>query len=269
MKIAFSLSPSPKAQSAFDKIEFDLKKLDVVFFVFNPYVDVPEIPEDYDAVVSLGGDGTFLRSAPYAVKLKVPILGFNLGSLGFLTEAGIDDYKSVLERLIKGDYQIKERMLLECSVERDGRSVFSSFALNEAVAHRGSGTKILHLSFYIDGTYAGSYKADGLIAATPTGSTAYSLAAGGPIVSPETECVILTAVAPHTLSARPLALPSDKIVKICETSSSHMSLSLDGHLYYELLPNDNVFVKKRSEGLKFVSLGKDFYGAVREKLGWT
>ena len=159
---------------------------------------------------------------------------------------------------------------LECSVKNDDKICFSNFALNEAVVYRSEFTRLLTLSFFINEDYGGTYRADGLIISTPSGSTAYSLSAGGPIVSPDVECMILTAISPHTLSARPLIIPTDKVLRIYDKKDSdYMAISLDGHLTYKLSAGDEVFIKKMQKNLKTISFNKDFYATIREKLGWT
>ena len=226
--------------------------------------------KDSNAIVSIGGDGTFLKASHFAIEYDIPILGLNAGTLGFLTEAGFAESEEIFSKFLKSKYDIKTRIALECNVKRDDKICFSAFALNEVVVYRSEFTRLLKLSFFIDEDYGGTYKADGLIISTPTGSTAYSLSAGGPIVSPDVECMILTAISPHTLSARPLIIPTDKVLRIKENKDSeYMAISLDGHLNYKLSTGDEVVIKKMKNNLKTVSFNKDFYSTIREKLRWT
>lgn len=220
-------------------------------------------------VVSLGGDGTFLRAARLAASKDVPVLGIKLGGLGFLTEVPLISWQQALERLLDSRYNIEERMLLECRVNRGDRVVFSAPALNDAVIHRGSCSRLLHLNISINHRYVGTYAADGLVISTPTGSTAYSLSSGGPIVHPAMSCFILTAICPHTLSARPLVIPATDVVTIAEVALGGISLNLDGHVNFILEKEDRTQVCRAPRNARFVHLETDFYQIVREKLKWV
>jgi NAD+ kinase len=228
-----------------------------------------ELLDRAHVVLSLGGDGTLLRAARMVSGRGIPILGVNLGSLGFLTEVSLDQLDRALEALFSGDYRVVERMMLEASVMRDGRPVENSCALNDVVLHRKGSSPLLHLSIGISGRYAGSYSADGLIISTPTGSTAYSLSAGGPIVSPDVDCFILTAICPHTLSARPLVIPASESVEITETHGRNIFLSFDGQVSFEVEKDGAVLISRAGRKVKFIDLGRDFYRTVREKLKWV
>jgi NAD+ kinase len=227
-----------------------------------------EIRSSVDLMISLGGDGTLLHACKIIAGTDIPVLGINLGHLGFLTESGGSEWENALEKTLKGEHQIQERMMVECSVVRDGQVVFSGPALNDVVIHHGGEMLLLKLSLKISGNFAGSYSADGVVVSTPTGSTAYSLSAGGPIVNPRVECMIITAISPHTLSARPLVIPPDEEVELCEISGKSYMVCLDGHSIFKTAGGDTVQVQKCPRYARFVHVGKRFYGTIREKLKW-
>lgn len=222
-----------------------------------------------DAVLSLGGDGTLLRAARSLVDLDLPILGINLGGLGFLTEVPFAEYPQALEALLAGQYQVESRMRLECRILREGATVWQALALNDAVIERGYDPRILHLNVDIGGRHGGDLVADGLIISSPTGSTAYSLSAGGPIVSPAVDCLILTAICPHTLSWRPLVIAPQETITVEETARQPMSLSVDGVRAPDLTPGDQVQVLQAAQRIRFVRIRRDFYQILREKLNWV
>jgi len=227
------------------------------------------IRSESDILISMGGDGTLLRAARFVGRSEIPILGINLGRLGFLTETQVSSWGDAIDRVQQGQYQIVERMLLSCEVRRDNQVILGGDALNDVVIHRGAVSRLLDLEIFIDEGYVGTYSADGLIISTPTGSTAYSLSCGGPIVNPEVSCLLLTAICPHTLSARPLIISDREKVMVKERVIDGISLTLDGHLNFVLLKNDEVRVEKASYGMKFVHFEKTFYRTVQEKLKWV
>lgn len=226
------------------------------------------LKREAELIISLGGDGTFLRAARFVTGTEIPIIGINLGSLGFLTEIAWNRWQSAIELVTAGQYVLEERMLLACEVRKNDKKIFAGTALNDVVIHRGAVTRVLHLTISIEGRYVGTYASDGLIVSTPTGSTAYSLSAGGPIVNPEMRCLILTAICPHTLSARPLIITENEVVTISEPLLGGISLIVDGHIHFVLEKNDEVCVAKSTQGIKFLHLERNFYGIVREKLKW-
>jgi NAD+ kinase len=221
-----------------------------------------------DLMISLGGDGTLLNACRIIAGTSIPILGVNLGNLGFLTEVSFKDWEDTLRRILAGDYIIEDRMMLECEVRRDGETTFRGIALNDVVVSHGGEMALLKLGLKISGNYAGTYSADGVIIATPTGSTAYSLSAGGPIVNPAMECLILTAICPHTLSARPLVIPPVEVVEITERSGKKCMLSLDGQENFSIASGDIITVRRSSSYTSFIHVGKKFYTTIREKLKW-
>ncbi|MCE1246129.1 MAG: NAD(+)/NADH kinase [Firmicutes bacterium] len=227
-----------------------------------------EIRTESQLMLSLGGDGTLLHACRIVAGTEIPVLGINLGQLGFLTEISVSDWENALERTLSGDFTLENRMMLDCQVVRDGHSVFSGFALNEVVVHHGGDLQLLKISLNISGNSAGIYSADGVVVSTPTGSTAYSLSAGGPIVNPNVECIIVTAICPHTLSARPLVISPEDNIQVKERSGKTCLVCLDGHTIFSVMPDDVVKIKRSQNRAHFVHLGKKFYQTIKEKLKW-
>ena len=172
--------------------------------------------KNVDLIISLGGDGTLLRAARLVAIEDIPIFGVNLGGLGFLTQIGIDDLEKSLEKLYQGRYFLDERMMLSCTVKRKDKEILKLIALNDVVIGKGAFARIICLATYVNNNYVITYSADGLVVSTSTGSTAYSLSAGGPIVNPNINSIMLTPICPHTLSARPLIISENDQVQIKE-----------------------------------------------------
>lgn len=227
-----------------------------------------ELAEAADCLVVLGGDGTLLNTARVFAPAGIPILGVNLGKLGFLTEIEIPEILWGLERFLNGQYRLDERMMLRAKVYRYGRIVEEFLALNDAVVTKGVLARMIRLSVYIDETYVDTYLADGLILATPTGSTAYSLSAGGPIVAPSISTLVMTPICPHTLYMRSLLLPEDGRIKICvEADHSETMLTIDGQYGYTLQAEDEIIVTKAECTTKLVRFSnRNFYEVLHQKL---
>ncbi|MGI5838994.1 MAG: NAD(+)/NADH kinase [bacterium] len=221
-----------------------------------------------DCLVVLGGDGTLLNTARVFAPAGIPILGVNLGKLGFLTEIEIPEIFWGLERFLNGQYRLDERMMLRAKVHRYGRIVEEFLALNDTVVTKGVLARMIRLSVYIDETYVDTYLADGLILATPTGSTAYSLSAGGPLVSPSIDALVMTPICPHTLYMRSLLLPEEGQVKIyVEADHSETMLTIDGQYGYTLQAEDEIIVTKAECVTKLVRLSnRNFYEVLHQKL---
>ena len=213
--------------------------------------------EDPDLVVSLGGDGTMLRGAQLAHAADVPLLGVNLGTLGYLTEVDAQHEVQALRRVLAGDYQIQDRMMLACSIEDAGDDPPGPFVgLNEVLVERAARRRLVRLGVKVGGEGLGDFNADGIIVATPTGSTAYALSAGGPIVSPRAECLVVVPVSAHMVFSRPFVLADDEVVEITvRDSGPAATLSLDGHLGSELGSGATVIVRRHERPLKLVRLG--------------
>ena len=227
--------------------------------------------KEVDLIISLGGDGTLLRAARLAAAENIPVFGVNLGGLGFLTQIGIDDLEKSLEKLYQEKYFLDERMMLTCSVERRGKEVKKFTALNDVVIGKGAFARIISLATYVNNNYVITYSVDGLIVSTSTGSTAYSLSAGGPIVKPSINSIILTPICPHTLSARPFIISEDDQVKITlEVNEEEVMVTIDGQEGFALKPNDEVIIKKSDHKARLITFKeKSFYDILREKLRWS
>ena len=227
-------------------------------------------PDGLDLLVTLGGDGTLLRGARFLDGRAVPILGVNLGRLGFLTECGLDDFERALRRVAAGEFQAEKRLVLDVVfTDRDG--VERRFrALNDAVLHTRGKARALRLDVEVDGHAVGRYEADGVIVATPTGSTAYSLSAGGPIVVPTSDSIVVTPVAPHTLGMRPLVVDSSVVVRVrAQDDGSEHWVTVDGQVEASLGSGRTLEIRASAASVRLVRLGgASFYGRLRAKLGW-
>ena len=223
-----------------------------------------------DMAVVFGGDGTLLMAARSLRKCSVPILGVNLGGFGFLTVVNLQELNSDLEMVLQGNYRIEKRMMLDASISREGRQIEEYTVLNDAVISRGKLCRLLDLETLVDDQYMTTYKADGLIVSTPTGSTAYSLSAGGPIICPQLDSIIVNPICPHTLTNRPVILPQDAVVKISTWSREGFpTLTLDGQISCRLEPADIVAVRKsRFYTNLIMSPHRDYLEILRTKLGW-
>ncbi len=231
--------------------------------------DHPSLPP-VDAVVVLGGDGTFLRAARMVAQRETPILGVDLGTLGFLAEVSYGDLAVAIERLLGGDYQVEDRLLLEVALYRDGELVASDLALNEGVVLKGASGRMLEMALYADHSHVATYGADGIIVSTPTGSTAYSMAAGGPIMAPDVPAFLLTPICPHMLTARPLVVSDQKTVRIVVMDRAEGALvAADGHTVGLLRTGDEMTFRRSAYSAKLVRLAEqDFFTALRRKLQW-
>lgn len=231
-----------------------------------------EIADEADMIIVLGGDGTLLAAARLAAASKrvVPIFGVNLGTLGFMAEVSLDELYASLAQALAGKLRAEERMMLTARVLRGARRVSEYTFLNDAVVNKGTLARMLSLDVSVGDDALTSLRADGLILATPTGSTAYSLSAGGPIVHPTLHCIVLTPICPHTLSNRPIVIPDSSVVRVRLTSKSDgVSLSLDGQVVSPLQEQDLVEVRKSGYRVNmFKHPTKDYYEILRTKLKW-
>jgi NAD+ kinase len=229
-----------------------------------------EMPRHVEMMIVLGGDGTLLSVGRQVWNRNIPILGVNLGGLGFLTEITLDELYSVLERVLQDDFEINERETLKAGVIRRGKRVAEFIVLNDAVINKGALARIIDLETTIDGEYLSTFRSDGLIISTPTGSTAYNLSAGGPIVYPSLHTIIITPICPHTLTIRPIIIPDDvKIRALLKSRDEEVTLTLDGQQGFTLKFEDVVEVGK-AEGriLLIKSPYRHYFELLREKLKW-
>jgi NAD+ kinase len=224
-----------------------------------------------DLVVVLGGDGTLLAAAREVGERPVPILGVNLGSLGFLTETSSDELYRALEDVLAGRYRVEQRMRLEATAFRGEDMLGRVLALNDAVIGKSALSRMIDLETLADGSPVTTYHADGLIAATPTGSSAYSLSAGGPLLLPEFEAIVLTPICPHTLTQRPLVLPQTCVVEIRVHAmrGGDVHLTVDGQVGYALVEGDRVRVRRAGHPVRLlVPPGRNRFEVMRAKLRW-
>jgi NAD+ kinase len=225
-------------------------------------------PEGLDLVISLGGDGTMLRAVDLAYEAGLPVLGVNVGQMGYLAEVEPDDFDAALDRLITGDYEVAERMVLEITVVSEGSAQGRWFALNEAVLEKVHTGRLARLEVDINGTYFTTYAADGVIVASPTGSTAYSFSARGPIVSPRIRCVLLTPVSPHMLFDRSLVLAPEETLRFRVSEDHSVVLTADGRELGELAAEDAVSFQGGALPARIVTLWpRDFHQILKAKFG--
>ena len=229
-----------------------------------------ELPARSDLLIVLGGDGTLLSAARLVANRPVPILAVNLGGLGFLTTVSLDDLYEILEEVFLGKNRVSERVLLDAQIVRGGDVIRRQIALNDAVLNKAALARIMDVELRVDSEYVTTYKADGLILSTPTGSTAYSLSAGGPIVYPTVEAFVVTPICPHTLTNRPLVIPDTAQIEIdFQSEDDAVFLTLDGQIGIELMRKDRIVVRKAPEKLRLVIPSKKtYYQVLRNKLKW-
>lgn len=221
-----------------------------------------------DCIIVLGGDGTLLQTARAVAKAQIPILGVNFGQLGFLTEIEVGGIFSALEKLLAGEYTIEERMMLDAMVKRDGEIVEHAIALNDVVIAKGACARLISLHVYVDDELTGTLPADGVIVATPTGSTAYSMSAGGPLIPPTMEVILITPICPHSLTSRPFVLCKNSKVRVIVASHVERAMfTLDGQVGFRLRQHDEILISRFTEKAKFIKLeGRSFFNVLSEKL---
>ena len=235
----------------------------------GPVVGRSELPGQSDLLLVLGGDGTLLSMARLVGDLAVPILGVNLGGLGFLTALTVDELFPALEAYLRDELVIEDRMLLDARVFRQGERLGEYAALNDVVITKSAMSRIIRLEVAVDGDFATGYRADGLILSTPTGSTAYCLSAGGPIVFPTMDAVVLTPICSHTLTNRPIVLPATQRISITLLTDQDVMLTLDGQVGFALKANDTVEVRRAAARIRLLRVPqKHFFSVLRTKLKW-
>jgi len=255
------------------KTELEKRGVQVSIFSFEGKPNDFPLKEKWDMAFSLGGDGTVLYTARTLAPLGVPILPVNLGTLGFIAEVESSDWLTVYEKWEKGEITAAKRCMFEISVERNSKVIMNNVCLNDAVISYTEIAKLIKLDVHIDSdTILGSYKCDGLIIATPTGSTAYSMAAGGPILDPEMEALILNPICPFALSNRPLVLPAKQTIVIttADKQRSGVLLTVDGQDTFALECRDKIYIKQAPYSAQLIFNGRyAYYSALRNKLFWS
>ncbi|HTO18545.1 MAG TPA: NAD(+) kinase [Pseudomonas sp.] len=224
-----------------------------------------------DLVVVVGGDGSMLGAARALARYKVPVLGVNRGNLGFLTDIRPDDLEEKVAEVLDGQYTVESRFLLEAEMRRNAVPIAQGDALNDVVLHPGKSTRMIEFELYIDGQFVSSQKSDGLIIATPTGSTAYALSAGGPIMHPKLDAIVVVPMYPHTLSSRPIVVDGNSELKVVVSPNMQIypQVSCDGQNHFTCAPGDTVTISKKPQKLRLIHpLDHNYYEICRTKLGW-
>jgi NAD+ kinase len=236
---------------------------------------VPTLPDEEfiaktDLIVVLGGDGTMIAAARFLSNSEVPVLGVNYGSLGYLTDFRIEELFPALEAVLAGSYKLDHRVTLNVQLRRDGENLSENRVLNDVVINKAALARIIEIKVELDERYVNSFRADGLIVATPTGSTAYNLSAGGPIIFPSMRAVVMTPICPFTLSNRPIVVPDDAEIKLSmETSNEEVALTLDGQVGFQLKKGDTVVIRKSRTTFDLVQPpNRNYFDVLRDKLKW-
>ncbi|MDO3385556.1 NAD(+) kinase [Gilvimarinus sp. SDUM040013] len=234
-------------------------------------VDMAELGRSCDLAIVVGGDGSLLSGARDLVEYNVPILGINRGRLGFLTDIVPEDIEQKISEVLTGKYVTEERFMLDMQVERAGQTLCGGDALNDVVLHPGEFIRMLEFELYVDGHFVTSQRSDGMIVSTPTGSTAYALSGGGPIMHPKLDAIGLIPMNPHTLSSRPMVVPGDSVIDILvgEGNSAIPQVTCDGQTHDPVRGGDRVVISKKPQKLLLIHpLNHNFYERCRSKLGW-
>ena len=227
--------------------------------------------DDLDLAIIVGGDGTFLNVARLRAGCKSPVLGVNIGRRGFLTDVAVREINECMHLTLDGKFSIETRMLLSTTTTLPSGKVESFSALNDIVVHKSNYGRLIDFEIFVDGTFVTSLRADGVIVSTPTGSTAYALSAGGPVLYPNLPAIELVPVSPHTLTHRPIVLSDSSVVDVQLHSSApgNASLVVDGHIQVELSGEEKITVQRDRNTVNFIRIaGHTFYNALRQKLGW-
>lgn len=236
------------------------------------YTDAAGIPDDVDCVLVLGGDGTLLQASRDLTERDFPLLGINMGTLGYLAEVDRKGIEPALERLLAGEYQIVSRMMISGEVYHQGKKVMEDLALNDIVIGRYGRLRIIDFKIYVNGEYLNRYSADAMVISTPTGSTGYSLSAGGPIVSPEASMLLMTPVAPHTLNTRSIILPDDAEITVemlpgHSRSGDDAEVTFDGDTSVRLTCTDKVVIRKAVKKTRLIKINQiSFLEVLRTKM---
>ena len=234
-------------------------------------VDLEQLGQRCDLAIVVGGDGTILHSARALVDYDIPLVGINLGRLGFLADISPDDMMEKLGEILDGDYHKEERFLLISHVERDGKIIDEGYAFNDVVIHKWNSVRMIEFETYVDGQLVNGQRSDGMIVSTPTGSTAYALSGGGPILHPSMNAIILVPICPHTLSNRPLVVDADSEIELVVKPGSqpHVRITLDGQDNFEILDEDRIVIRKKDKPVRLIHpAGHDHYQLLRAKMGW-
>ncbi|MFY7858772.1 MAG: NAD kinase [Limnohabitans sp.] len=235
-----------------------------------PMLEMQEIGKQCDLGIVIGGDGTMLGIGRQMARYALPLIGINQGRLGFITDIPIQSYQDVLQPMLQGNYQTEDRSLLQAHVVRDQRVVFNALAMNDVVVNRGGTSGMVELRVEVDGRYVSTQRADGLIIGTPTGSTAYSLSVGGPLMHPSIGGWVMAPIAPHTLSNRPIVLPESSEISIEIVAGRYVSANFDMQSLAELMLGDKIKVQRSEHQVRFLHpAGWNYFDTLRKKMHWN
>jgi NAD+ kinase len=233
-------------------------------------VDSDKLPASVDLMLVLGGDGTMIATARMLGDTNVPVLGVNYGGLGYLTEFRIEELYSALESILSGNYALEKRVMLTVELVRGDEQLTRNRVLNDVVINKSALARIIELETYLNGQFVNSFRADGLIVSTPTGSTAYNLSAGGPVIYPSMNAVVITPICPFTLSNRPIVVPDESLIELrLITRNEEVALTLDGQVGCPLNPEDRVVIRKSKTTFNLVQpMNRNYFDVLRDKLRW-
>ena len=236
----------------------------------HPVLDVAGVGMHCDLALVVGGDGTMLGIGRQLAQFGVPLVGINQGRLGFITDIAFEDFQTALEPMLRGEYEEDRRWMMQAEVVRDGRCVFSATAMNDVVVNRGATAGMVELRVEVDGRFVANQRADGLIIATPTGSTAYALSAGGPLLHPSISGWVMVPIAPHTLSNRPIVLPDAGEITVEIVAGRDASANFDMQSLATLLHGDRITVRRSQYQMRFLHpKGWSYFDTLRKKLHWN
>lgn len=270
-KIGLVIKNDAEAQSKAEEIKTRLKEQCIVINVSGSKNSDIHIPEDLFCIVVLGGDGTFLSAARFIGNKDIPLMGIKFGEVGFLAETLEDKLFHALDALFNGKFSIEKRERLTVVVKRDDKIKASVDVLNDAVINKSALSRLASCAVYIDSQYITTYRADGLIVSTPTGSTAYSLAAGGPVIHPDVPGIILTPICPFTLTNRPVIIPDSASIEIrLEGNPSDILLTFDGQEGVKIDSKDRIYLTKSKNPVKMISLNdQNYFNVLKARLMWS
>ncbi len=229
-----------------------------------------QLAANVDLMIVLGGDGTMIATARMLGDCEVPVLGVNYGGLGYLAEFRVEELYTALESILAGNYRVDTRVMLAVELLRGAEEVTRNRVLNDVVINKSALARIIEIEAYLNGQFVNSFRADGLIVSTPTGSTAYNLSAGGPVIYPSMNAVVITPICPFTLSNRPIVVPDDAEIELClKTEEEDVSLTLDGQVGFPLQSQDRVQIRKSKATFKLVQpMNRNYFEVLRDKLRW-
>jgi NAD+ kinase len=233
-------------------------------------VSDPDLAQNADLILVLGGDGTMIATARTLGNVEVPVLGVNYGGLGYLAEFRIEEMFSALESILAGNYALESRLMLEVELRRGEELVTNNRVLNDVVVNKSALARIIEIETYLNEQFVNSFRADGLIVSTPTGSTAYNLSAGGPIIYPSMNAVVITPICPFTLSNRPIVVPDDSVIDVrLMTKNEEVALTLDGQVGFPLQVGDRLTIRKSETTFNLVQpTNRNYFDVLRDKLRW-